>query len=129
MRPVERRLLRRVPALRRMLTVATVVALGHGVLVVVQAGLLATALARRDASALIPFAAVVALRAALTCAAGVAARRTAAGVKRRLRAELLARATSIDARALDAGLSTGSRPGPSSGPAAISGSRTGSGAG
>ncbi|MBO2454733.1 thiol reductant ABC exporter subunit CydD [Actinomadura barringtoniae] len=87
MKAVERRLLRMVP--RRAMTVLGALALAQGVLLVVQADLLARAIAGLDAGWLVPLACVVAGRAALTWASGGIAARGGAAVKARLRAGLL----------------------------------------
>uniref|UniRef100_UPI0006EBA6EB ABC transporter ATP-binding protein/permease n=1 Tax=Streptomyces silaceus TaxID=545123 RepID=UPI0006EBA6EB len=91
MKPVERRLLRELPVLRRHMTYSTALALIGAVLVVAQAALLATVLAEGFAGhplrsgQLLALGAVMALRAVLAWARGVLARHAAAGTKRALR--------------------------------------------
>jgi thiol reductant ABC exporter CydD subunit len=97
MQPVERRLMREVPALRRHLTCSTALALLGAATVVAQAGLLAKVLADgfaghavRD-TALAALAAVLALRALLTWARGTLAQRAAADAKHTLRGRITGR--------------------------------------
>ncbi|MCF3123502.1 thiol reductant ABC exporter subunit CydD [Streptomyces arenae] len=91
MKPVERRLLRELPVLRRHMTYSTAPALIGAVLVVAQAALLATVLAEGFAGhplrsgQLLALGAVMALRAVLAWARGVLARHAAADTKRALR--------------------------------------------
>ncbi|MEU2561934.1 thiol reductant ABC exporter subunit CydD [Streptomyces longispororuber] len=91
MKPVERRLLREVPVLRRHLTSAAVLALLGAGLVVAQAVLLAAVLAdgfaghRPRAAPLVALGGVMALRALLSWVRGVLAGRAAADAKRALR--------------------------------------------
>ncbi|MFI8951440.1 thiol reductant ABC exporter subunit CydD [Streptomyces sp. NPDC053750] len=97
MKPVERRLLRELPALRRHLAYSTVLALLAALLVAAQAVLLATLLADGFAgrglriTALAALGAVMALRALLTWLRGVLAQRAAAGAKRTLRERITGR--------------------------------------
>ncbi|WP_225993184.1 thiol reductant ABC exporter subunit CydD [Actinomadura rudentiformis] len=91
MKPVERRLLRRLP--RRVVVVLGALAAGQGVLLVAQADLLARAIAGLDAWSLLPLAGVVAGRAALAWVTSGVAGRAAAAAKRELRDALLARPT------------------------------------
>ncbi|GHC80439.1 thiol reductant ABC exporter subunit CydD [Streptomyces flavofungini] len=91
MKPVERRLMRELPLLRRHLTYSTTLSVVGAGLVVAQAVLLATVLADGFAGRplrvgpLAALGAVMALRALLTWARGVLAQRAAADVKRTLR--------------------------------------------
>ncbi|MFG2001444.1 thiol reductant ABC exporter subunit CydD [Spirillospora sp. NPDC048911] len=87
MKPVERRLLRRLP--RRVLVTLAVLAAGQGVLLIVQAGLLARAIADLETWPLLPLAGVVAGRAVLAWATNGVAGRAAAAAKRDLRDALL----------------------------------------
>ncbi|MWA15887.1 thiol reductant ABC exporter subunit CydD [Streptomyces sp. BA2] len=97
MKPVERRLLRELPLLRRHMTYSSALALLASGLVVAQAVLLAAVLT--DGFAGRPFqsaplaalAAVMALRALLTWARGVLAQRAAADAKRTLRERITGR--------------------------------------
>ncbi|MFE6400830.1 thiol reductant ABC exporter subunit CydD [Streptomyces alboflavus] len=97
MKPVERRLLRELPLLRRHMTYATTTALLGAGLAVAQAVLLATVLADGFAGRafhtgpLVALAAVMSLRALLTWARGVLAQRAAADVKRTLRDRITGR--------------------------------------
>ncbi|MEV0321061.1 thiol reductant ABC exporter subunit CydD [Streptomyces sp. NPDC050658] len=97
MKPVERRLLREVPALRRHMTCSAALALLAAGLVVAQAVLLAAVLADGFAgygTALAPLLAlggVMALRALLTWVRGVLAERVAAEAKRALRDRITGR--------------------------------------
>ncbi|MEU8952673.1 thiol reductant ABC exporter subunit CydD [Streptomyces sp. NPDC048518] len=97
MKPVERRLLREVPALRRHMTYSSVLALVGAGLIVTQAVLLATVLADGFADhalrtgPLAALAAVMALRALLTWLRGVLAQRAAAGAKAALRDRITGR--------------------------------------
>ncbi|GGV25420.1 hypothetical protein GCM10010277_06380 [Streptomyces longisporoflavus] len=97
MKPVERRLTRELPVLRRHMTYSSALALLAAGLVVTRATLLATVLAdgfagRQFRSApLVALAAVMTLSALLTWARGVLAQRTAAGTKRALRERITAR--------------------------------------
>lgn len=102
MKPVERRLLREVPALRRHMTYSTALALLGAGLVVAQAALLARVLADgfaghavRGAPLAAP-AAVIALRALLTWVRGVLAQRAAAGAKHTLRDRITGRLKHTD---------------------------------
>ncbi|WP_327351170.1 thiol reductant ABC exporter subunit CydD [Streptomyces sp. NBC_01304] len=97
MKPIERRLLRELPVLRRHMTSSTALALLAAGLVVAQASLLATVLADgfadhpfRDAP-LVALAAVMALRALLTWTRGLLAQRAAADAKRALRDRITGR--------------------------------------
>ncbi|MEU5682609.1 thiol reductant ABC exporter subunit CydD [Streptomyces venezuelae] len=91
MKPVERRLMREVPALRRHVTYSSVLALTGAGLIVAQAVLLATALADGFAGhgirtgTLAALGTVMALRALLTWARGTLAQRAAADAKATLR--------------------------------------------
>ncbi|GGS14713.1 hypothetical protein GCM10010252_62750 [Streptomyces aureoverticillatus] len=94
MKPVERRLMRELPVLRRHMTYSTVLALLTAGLVVAQAVLLAAVLADGFAgggvliaplAVLVALAAVMALRALLVWARGLLAQRAAADAKRTLR--------------------------------------------
>ncbi|MFE5854699.1 thiol reductant ABC exporter subunit CydD [Streptomyces sp. NPDC056500] len=91
MKPVERRLLRELPPLRSHMTYSTALALLGALLVVVQAGLLATVLADGFTgqpvriAPLTALGTVMALRALLTWTRGVLAQRAAADAKRTLR--------------------------------------------
>ncbi|MGW3772020.1 thiol reductant ABC exporter subunit CydD [Actinomadura verrucosospora] len=87
MRGVERRLLRLVPG--RVMVLLGVLAVGQGVLLVVQAELLVRAVAGLDAGPLSWVAVAVAGRALLAWAVALVAGRAAARVKRGLRGELL----------------------------------------
>ncbi|MEU5950788.1 thiol reductant ABC exporter subunit CydD [Streptomyces sp. NPDC047525] len=97
MKPVERRLMRELPLLRRHMTYSSALALLGAGLIVAQAVLLATVLA--DGFDGQPFrimplatlAAVMVLRALLTWARGVLAQRTAAEAKRTLRESVTGR--------------------------------------
>ncbi|MEU2712150.1 thiol reductant ABC exporter subunit CydD [Streptomyces sp. NPDC007205] len=97
MKPVERRLMREVPALRRHLTYSTVLALLGAGLVVGQAALLAGVLADGFAghavreAPLAALAAVMALRALLTWVRGALAQRAAADAKATLRDRITGR--------------------------------------
>ncbi|TDC21008.1 thiol reductant ABC exporter subunit CydD [Streptomyces sp. 8K308] len=97
MQPVERRLMREVPVLRRHMTYSAALALLGVGLVVAQAGLLATLLADGFAGHPFPLAplaalaAVMALRALLTWSRGVLAQRAAADAKRTLRDRITGR--------------------------------------
>lgn len=97
MKPVERRLMRELPLLRRHLTHSTALALVGAGLVVAQAVLLATVLADGfagrafRAEPLVALGAVMALRALLAWARGVLAQRAAADVKRTLRDRITGR--------------------------------------
>ncbi|MFE0171311.1 thiol reductant ABC exporter subunit CydD [Streptomyces sp. NPDC059002] len=97
MKPVERRLLRELPVLRRHMTYSTVLALVGAGLVVAQAVLLATLLADGFAgqpprgAPLAALAAVMALRALLAWARGGLAQRAAADAKRALRERITGR--------------------------------------
>ncbi|MDX3233119.1 thiol reductant ABC exporter subunit CydD [Streptomyces sp. ME19-01-6] len=97
MKPVERRLMRELPVLRRHMTYATALALLGAGLVVTQAGLLATVLADGFAghafriTPLAALGAVMALRALLTWARGVLAQRAAADAKHTLRDRITGR--------------------------------------
>ena len=97
MKPVERRLLRELPVLRRHMTYSTVLALSAAGLVVAQASLLAAILADGFAGAglrpapLVALGAVMALRALLTWVRGMLGQRAAAEAKRALRDRLTAR--------------------------------------
>ncbi|MFG2503211.1 thiol reductant ABC exporter subunit CydD [Streptomyces sp. NPDC048441] len=97
MKPVERRLMREIPVLRRHMTYSTALALLAAGLVVAQAVLLATVLADSFAgqgTRLVPLAAlgaVMALRALLTWARGVLAQRAAVDAKRTLRDRITGR--------------------------------------
>ncbi|MER6024963.1 thiol reductant ABC exporter subunit CydD [Streptomyces sp. NPDC001851] len=97
MKPVERRLMREIPALRRHMTYSAVLALLGAGLVVGQAALLARVLAEgfaghpvRGASLAAP-AAVMALRALLTWVRGTLAQRAAADAKDTLRDRITGR--------------------------------------
>ncbi|MFF8957391.1 ABC transporter ATP-binding protein/permease [Streptomyces sp. NPDC014894] len=102
MKPVERRLIRELPLLRRHMTYSATLALLGAVLVVIQAGLLATVLADGFAGRTFPIAplvalgAVMALRALLTWARGALAQRAAADAKRALRDRLTGRLRHAD---------------------------------
>ncbi|WP_347400149.1 ATP-binding cassette domain-containing protein [Streptomyces aureocirculatus] len=102
MKPVERRLLRDVPALRRHLARSAALALLGAGLVVAQAALLATLLADGFAGhgvRALPTAAlavVMALRALTTWARGALAQRAAADAKRTLRDRITARLRHTD---------------------------------
>ncbi|WAL98846.1 thiol reductant ABC exporter subunit CydD [Streptomyces sp. Je 1-369] len=91
MKPVERRLMRDIPVLRRHMTYSSVLALAGAGLIVTQAVLLATALADGFAGhgirtgTLAALGAVMALRALLTWARGALAQRAAATAKATLR--------------------------------------------
>ncbi|MEU0336534.1 thiol reductant ABC exporter subunit CydD [Streptomyces sp. NPDC006193] len=97
MKPVERRLMREVPALRRHMTRCTVSALLGAGLVVAQAALLARILADGFAGHPVrvgppaALAAVMALRALLTWSRGALAQRAAADAKRTLRDRITGR--------------------------------------
>ncbi|MEV8314846.1 thiol reductant ABC exporter subunit CydD [Streptomyces sp. NPDC059900] len=97
MKPVERRLLRELPVLRRHLTYSSALSLLAAGLVVAQATLLATILADGFAGRPFPgtplaaLAAVMTLRALLAWARGVLAQRTAADAKRTLRERITGR--------------------------------------
>ncbi|GHD23872.1 thiol reductant ABC exporter subunit CydD [Streptomyces galbus] len=97
MQPVERRLMREVPALRRHMAYSTALALLGAATVVAQAGLLAKVCADgfvghavRD-TALAALAAVLTLRALLTWARGTLAQRAAADAKHTLRERITSR--------------------------------------
>ncbi|MEV5981390.1 thiol reductant ABC exporter subunit CydD [Streptomyces sp. NPDC052114] len=96
MKPVERRLLRELPLLRRHMTCSTALALLGAGLVIAQAVLLATVLADGFAGRalgsgpLLALGAVMALRAALAWAREVLAQRAAADTKRVLRGRITA---------------------------------------
>ncbi|NKQ23722.1 thiol reductant ABC exporter subunit CydD [Streptomyces galbus] len=97
MQPVERRLMREVPALRRHMTYSTALALLGAATVVAQAGLLAKVCADgfaghavRD-TALVALAAVLTLRALLAWARGTLAQRAAADAKHTLRERITGR--------------------------------------
>ncbi|MDN5860375.1 MAG: thiol reductant ABC exporter subunit CydD, partial [Pseudonocardia sp.] len=77
---------------RRVLVALTLLAASHGALIVAQAWLLATAIARLQPALLAWLVAVIGLRAALTWAGAAVARRGAAAVKERLRGRLAERA-------------------------------------
>ncbi|MGW0534902.1 thiol reductant ABC exporter subunit CydD [Streptomyces sp. NPDC003032] len=91
MKPVERRLMRELPALRRHMSISTALALLGAGLVVAQAALLATVLAdgfagrEFQAVPLVTLGTVMALRALLIWARGVLAQRAAADAKCALR--------------------------------------------
>ncbi|MBR8641421.1 thiol reductant ABC exporter subunit CydD [Streptomyces tuirus] len=97
MKPVQRRLMRELPVLRRHMATATALALLGAVLVVAQATLLATVLADGFAghpgwfAPLAALAAVMGLRALLSWARGVLAQRAAADAKRTLRDRITSR--------------------------------------
>ncbi|WP_030792923.1 thiol reductant ABC exporter subunit CydD [Streptomyces sp. NRRL S-920] len=97
MKPVERRLLRELPVLRRHMTCSAALALLGAGLVIAQAGLLAAVLADGFAgrgSPTVPLAAlgtVMALRALLTWARGGLAQRAAADAKHALRDRITGR--------------------------------------
>ncbi|MEU1328654.1 thiol reductant ABC exporter subunit CydD [Streptomyces sp. NPDC005865] len=97
MKPVERRLMREVPALRRHMTYSSVLALVGAGLIVTQAVLLATVLADGFADHALrigppaALASVMALRALLTWLRGVLAQRAAAGAKAALRDRITGR--------------------------------------
>ncbi|MBB5938438.1 thiol reductant ABC exporter subunit CydD [Streptomyces zagrosensis] len=97
MKPVERRLIRELPALRRHLMCSAVLALVGAGLIVAQASLLATVLANgfagrpHPSTPLAALAAVMALRALLTWARGLLAQRAAADAKHALRGRITAR--------------------------------------
>ncbi|MFF1375083.1 thiol reductant ABC exporter subunit CydD [Streptomyces sp. NPDC058308] len=97
MKPVERRLMREIPVLRRHLTYSSVLALAGAGLIVTQAVLLATVLADGFADRsvrlgpLAALAAVMALRALLAWLRGVLAQRAAADAKRTLRDRITGR--------------------------------------
>ncbi|MEU5882948.1 thiol reductant ABC exporter subunit CydD [Spirillospora sp. NPDC047279] len=88
MKPVEGRLLRRLP--RGVLVALGLLAAGQGVLLVAQADLLARAIAGLDARWLVPLVVCVAGRAVLAHATGAVAARASAAAKRELRGALLA---------------------------------------
>ncbi|MET7362460.1 thiol reductant ABC exporter subunit CydD [Streptomyces sp. NPDC005562] len=97
MKPVERRLMREVPALRRHMTYSSVLALVGAGLIVTQAVLLATVLADGFADHALragppaALASVMVLRALLTWLRGVLAQRAAAGAKAALRDRITGR--------------------------------------
>ncbi|MEU6123843.1 thiol reductant ABC exporter subunit CydD [Streptomyces sp. NPDC047123] len=97
MKPVERRLMRDIPVLRRHMTTSSVLALAGAGLIVTQAVLLATALADGFAGhgvrtgTLAALGAVMALRALLAWLRGVLAQRAAAAAKRTLRDRITGR--------------------------------------
>ncbi|WP_107499275.1 ABC transporter ATP-binding protein/permease [Streptomyces uncialis] len=97
MKPVERRMLRELPALRRHMTCSAVLALLGAGLVVVQVSLLATVLADGFAghgfrtATLAALGAVMTSRALLSWTRGVLAERAAADLKRGLRDRITAR--------------------------------------
>ncbi|GCB50858.1 thiol reductant ABC exporter subunit CydD [Streptomyces sp. NL15-2K] len=97
MKPVERRLLRELPVLRRHMTYSTSLALLGAGLVVAQASLLATVLAdgfaghRFRITSLVALGAVMTLRALLTWTRGALAQRAAADAKRTLREKISGR--------------------------------------
>ncbi|MEU1116351.1 MULTISPECIES: thiol reductant ABC exporter subunit CydD [unclassified Streptomyces] len=97
MKPVGRRLMREVPALRRHMTYSSVLALVGAGLIVTQAVLLATVLADGFADHALragppaALASVMALRALLTWLRGVLAQRAAAGAKAALRDRITGR--------------------------------------
>jgi ATP-binding cassette, subfamily C, bacterial CydD len=95
MRPLDPRLLRRIPAVRRHLAVLGLLGVAAGGLIIGQATALAAVLAaaahgQLDRPALAWFVVAIALRAAQAWAQGVVAARSAATVKAELRGELLA---------------------------------------
>ncbi|MFE9674509.1 thiol reductant ABC exporter subunit CydD [Streptomyces sp. NPDC006259] len=102
MKPVERRLMREVPALRRHMTYSTVLALLGAGLVVAQAALLAKVLADGFAghaprvAPLASLATLMALRSLLTWARGALARRAAADAKAALRDRITGRLRRTD---------------------------------
>ncbi|MFD4635552.1 thiol reductant ABC exporter subunit CydD [Streptomyces sp. NPDC058284] len=97
MKPVERRLMREIPVLRRHMTYSSVLALAGAGLIVTQAVLLATVLADGFADhalrvgPLAALGAVMAARALLTWLRGVLAQRAAADAKRTLRDRITGR--------------------------------------
>ncbi|MFD8317487.1 thiol reductant ABC exporter subunit CydD [Kitasatospora purpeofusca] len=109
MKPAERRLRREIPALRRHLTMSTVLALAGAGLVLGQAELLAGLLADgfagrgRWTGPLIALGTVLALRALLAWARGALAQRAAAATKRDLRDRLTAHLRDTGPRRLAAG--------------------------
>ncbi|WP_405005281.1 thiol reductant ABC exporter subunit CydD [Kitasatospora purpeofusca] len=109
MKPAERRLRREIPALRRHLTMSTVLALLGAGLVLGQAELLAGLLADgfagrgRWTGPLVALGAVLALRALLAWARGALAQRAAAATKRDLRDRLTAHLRDTGPRRLAAG--------------------------
>ncbi|MEK2491277.1 thiol reductant ABC exporter subunit CydD [Kitasatospora purpeofusca] len=109
MKPAERRLRREIPALRRHLTMSTVLALAGAGLVLGQAELLAGLLADgfagrgRWTGPLVALGTVLALRALLTWARGALAQRAAAATKRDLRDRLTAHLRDTGPRRLAAG--------------------------
>ncbi|MFF1305825.1 thiol reductant ABC exporter subunit CydD [Streptomyces sp. NPDC058307] len=102
MKPVERRLLREVPALRRHMTNSTALAVLGAVLVTAQAALLARVLADGFAGhavrvgPLAALAAVMTLRALLTWVRGTLAQRAAAAAKHTLRDRITGRLQHTD---------------------------------
>ncbi|MFD0417391.1 thiol reductant ABC exporter subunit CydD [Streptomyces sp. NPDC127108] len=102
MKPVERRLIRELPLLRRHMKYATTTALLGAALTVAQAVLLATVLADGfagrglHAEPLAALGTVMALRALLTWARGTLAQRVAADVKRTLRDRITGRLRHAD---------------------------------
>ncbi|MEU6995307.1 thiol reductant ABC exporter subunit CydD [Streptomyces sp. NPDC046465] len=102
MKPVERRLMREIPVLRRHMTYSSVLALAGAGLIVTQAVLLATVLADGFADRsvrlgpLAALAVVMALRALLTWLRGVLAQRAAADAKRTLRDRITGRLRHTD---------------------------------
>ncbi len=109
MKPAERRLRREIPALRRHLTMSTVLALAGAGLVLGQAELLAGLLADgfagrgRWTGPLVALGSVLALRALLAWARGALAQRAAAATKRDLRDRLTAHLRDTGPRRLAAG--------------------------
>ncbi|WP_406090639.1 thiol reductant ABC exporter subunit CydD [Kitasatospora purpeofusca] len=109
MKPAERRLRREIPALRRHLTMSTVLALLGAGLVLGQAELLAGLLADgfagrgRWTGPLVALGTVLALRALLAWARGALAQRAAAATKRDLRDRLTAHLRDTGPRRLAAG--------------------------
>ncbi|WJV44618.1 thiol reductant ABC exporter subunit CydD [Streptomyces flavofungini] len=109
MKPVERRLMRELPLLRRHMTYATTTALLGAGLAVAQAVLLATVLADGFAGRAFrtgppaALAAVMVLRALLAWARGALAQRVAADVKRALRDRITGRLRHADPLRLSAG--------------------------
>ncbi|MFD9064313.1 thiol reductant ABC exporter subunit CydD [Kitasatospora purpeofusca] len=109
MKPAERRLRREIPALRRHLTMSTVLALAGAGLVLGQAELLAGLLADgfagrgRWTGPLVALGTVLALRALLAWARGALAQRAAAATKRDLRDRLTAHLRDTGPRRLAAG--------------------------
>jgi thiol reductant ABC exporter CydD subunit len=97
MKPVESRLLRELPVLRRHMARSTLLALPAAALIVAQAGLLAAILADGFAgagirpAAMVALGAVMALRALLTWVRGMLGQRAAADAKRALRDRITGR--------------------------------------